>query len=108
MELYIVKTDHILINKANPDQISLKDQIVIGIAIENLPDSSDDLQYGLNEAPKITLAPGDGARAYGGFQANNMPMVYDGYLQVKYPDTATAPRALVIITYITPQTKKLC
>ncbi|MFN7703357.1 MAG: hypothetical protein ACK5OS_01955 [Chryseotalea sp.] len=107
MELYIVKTDHIQINEANPKTISLKDKNCIGISIENLPDASDDLLYGLNEGPKIVVSPGD-ARQYGGFHANNLPCLYDGEIQLKYPDTATAPKALVIITYITSVTKRLC
>ena len=99
MEGYEVTTDHILIGSAAAPQgeLSIKDGYVVGISIECLNASADNLQYGLNEAPKVVMLPGDPARQYGGFQACGIPCYYTGLIKWKFVTNAN-PQGLIIIT----------
>lgn len=108
MKGYKVVVDHIPIGGANgqADQISLNDGYIIGISIENLNASTDNLKYGINENPKILVEPGDPARSYGGFECCGVPCYYVGYLKWAF-ETDTAPSGLVILTRIVPEEKEI-
>lgn len=109
MKGYKIVTDHNLIGGANggqSGQISLNGGYIIGISIENLNASQDNLKYGINEGPKVLVEPGDPARAYGGFDCCGVPCYYDGYLKWAF-ETNTKPSGLVIISRIEPIEKEI-
>jgi hypothetical protein len=109
MNGYQVVTDHILIgNVATPqgDKVNLKDGYVIGISIECLNASADNLMYGLGESPKVVMAPGDPARQYGGFTACGVPCYYDMSISWKF-QTNINPQGLVIITRLVAVEKEI-
>lgn len=107
MKGYKIVADHIPIGgSTQSDQISLNGGYIIGISVENLNASQDDLKYGINEGPKILMEPGDPARQYGGFECCGVPCYYEGYLKWAF-QSANAPSGLVIITRIMPEEKEI-
>lgn len=107
MEGYRIQHNHVLLTDQVGEYSLNEEGYVVGVSIEVLNTSTAlNLTYGFDEPPKIPLAQGEGARAYGGFESCGVPCWYKGVIRYQF-DSGVNCKGLLIISTMVSETKKI-
>ncbi len=107
MKGFRIQHNHVLLTDQIGEYSLNEEGYVVGVSIEILSTSTaTDLTYGFDEPPKIPIAQGEGARAYGGFESCNVPCWYKGIIKWSFA-TAVNCRGLLIITTLAADEKEI-
>ncbi|GHM98807.1 hypothetical protein WSM22_02970 [Cytophagales bacterium WSM2-2] len=96
-------------SQANSGEISLDSSYVVGVSVECLNSSVDNLQFSIKGNINITLEPGDPAREFGGFEICGVPGYYSGILKWSFASSGGAgqTRGRIILTTVGKSGKEI-